>query len=212
MTTKPGPFINITTSDGELLQRIDLSGYDLSKPFARADLLAEICREVQAYAQRVNDAAPSEDALLSPPTVLDNDPAAVGPARCAVCDEPVSRTKRDCACTRAAEHIEGVATTLVRTPILLDAGGKSREELDKADAAGVLKWSSPDSPPRVGAILNVRQDFQGKGPLGKVRVIGYVVEYGWLYLAVATKKRGLRPLSPQLRGVTLVAGIDLTVT
>jgi hypothetical protein len=41
-----GPFLNVTTADGELIERIDLSGVNLSKPMARDDLMGDIIRAV----------------------------------------------------------------------------------------------------------------------------------------------------------------------
>lgn len=43
-----GPFMNITTADGLLIERIDLGGYDLSKSLACQSLLADIKRAVGA--------------------------------------------------------------------------------------------------------------------------------------------------------------------
>ncbi len=53
----PGPWLNITTNDGVLLERIDLSEFDLSRPFARATLMAEIQQAVMKAVrdERQND-------------------------------------------------------------------------------------------------------------------------------------------------------------
>lgn len=47
-----GPFLNITTEDGELLERIDLAEYDLSKPIACATLVNEIRQTVLVVLRR----------------------------------------------------------------------------------------------------------------------------------------------------------------
>jgi len=46
-TNSPGPWLTITMADGELIERIDLSDWDLNKPLARSALMEDICEAIR---------------------------------------------------------------------------------------------------------------------------------------------------------------------
>lgn len=52
MERKQARWLNVTTDDGELLERIDLSEYDLAKPLARAALSYELAQLVTVDDER----------------------------------------------------------------------------------------------------------------------------------------------------------------
>ena len=136
---------------------------------------------------------------------------------CPKCDDGIRESLRAQCPTCAAMETEAHEDRAPVTPpdmtavlperyqCTVDADG---EKFPAADRSELPKWSHPDAPPAVGAVLDVREEFQGRGPLGKVTVVGYDIEHEWLYLVCRTERTDLQTTYP---GLVYVAGRDLLV-